>query len=205
MRWEFRLQPLLFLLTIALIAGAPLLMSLLGGVPLREQVEVLGNLLADHQFRITSGFFILTLILFEVLYSLRKRGRIRLPGERHSWRSVHMIIGTALVPLIVVHTGGRWGDNLNGMLLTCLVLTILVGLVGKIAEALRARRAMALHAVGANGNGKNGAVKAGVAVTANGNGKHRWSIHQSWLWLHTTFVTGLIVLVAYHIFCVYYY
>lgn len=189
MRWEFRVRPLAILLAAVLLTGTPLLISLAGGKPLRERFDILERLISNHTFRVASGFIILTLVALEILYSLRKRSRISLPGSRNQWRAVHIVVGTAMVPLVVLHTGGKWGENLNGYLLASLVLTILVGLGGKLAEAFHLR-----HFVQAPAG-------AGGATVP-----HRPALrHSSWLRLHTFLVTVLLIFVAFHVFSVYYF
>lgn len=187
-RWEFRVGPLVLLLSLTLVAVAPLVVSLAGGVPLRQQIEWLGQWLANHRFREITGFVGLGLIGFEVLYSLRKRSRVPLPGHRNGWRSMHILLGSAMIPLIVVHTGGRWGNNLNGLLLTTLVGTILIGLVGKLAEAFKVRRRAAHPAPAQPGGARQGL-----------------SLHTSWLSVHTVLVAALVALLGFHVFSVYYY
>lgn len=196
-RWEFRVAPLALLLSLTLIAITPLVLSLAGGVPLRQQIEWFGELFTTNLFRQITGYVALGLIAFEILYSLRKRGRVPLPGAKNGWRSMHILIGSALVPLIVIHTGGRWGDNLNGLLLSAMVGTILVGLVGKLAEALTVRRRQAQSA--------NGAAKTNGNGNGNGNSRHPFALHTSWLSVHTVLVAALVALLGFHIFSVYYY
>jgi nitrite reductase (NADH) large subunit len=187
-RWEFRLAPLVGMAVLTLIAALPLLkVGLVGGEALWEKLGRLGRLAENHLFREITGFALLALILVEVLYSIRKRTQVRLPGDRTQWRSVHMMLGATLIPLVVIHTGGRWGMNLNAWLLTSLFAVVLIGVAGKIGEAVRLRRAVQRAGQGA------------AAVKASG------PYHAAWLWLHTVAVAALVVLLAFHILSVYYF
>jgi anaerobic selenocysteine-containing dehydrogenase len=69
-----------------------------------------------------------------MLLSVRKRTGVRL-GAYPKWRSLHVLVGVALLILVVIHTGGRWGVNLNGWLLMAFMLTTFTALVGKLLEA----------------------------------------------------------------------
>jgi hypothetical protein len=140
MRWETRFASQGLLFAIALSLATPLLASLLGMEVLRERIAGLGSLLESHRFRELTGYAALALILFALSLSLRKRTSLPLPASFPRWRVVHMVTGVCLVLLIVVHTGGRWGTNLNGWLLSALILVTFVGLAGKLAEARRIER-----------------------------------------------------------------
>jgi hypothetical protein len=114
-----------------------------------------------------------------------------------------MILGGSLLPLVVLHTGGRWGDNLNGWLLTALLGGVLVAAVGKLTEAVWVRRA--LRSAG-NGSAfaapKNGATGRNGAAARNGGFSR---LHAVWLALHRLLVAALLVLLGWHVFSVYYF
>jgi hypothetical protein len=140
MRWETRFTAQALLFGVALSLATPLLASLFGVEVLRERIVALVHLMDNHRFRELTGYAALTLILFELLLSLRKRTSLPLPVSFPRWRVAHMMTGVCLVLVIVVHTGGRWGVNLNGWLLSALILVTFVGLAGKLAEARRIER-----------------------------------------------------------------
>jgi hypothetical protein len=140
MRWERRVLPHAILLGGALLLVAPLIASLLGADILSAWAAWLGRSMERHRFREVTGYIGLTLILFELLLSLRKRTGLPIPGSFPGWRVVHMVTGAGLVLVIVIHTGGRWGVNLNGLLLAACIAAIFVGLGGKALEARKIER-----------------------------------------------------------------
>jgi hypothetical protein len=135
MRWESRFTPHAVLLAGAVLLATPLIASLLGADVLRAWVTRLGRLMDYHRFREVTGYAGLALIIFELLLSVRKRTTMPMPGSIPRWRVVHMFTGTGLVLVIVIHTGGRWGVNLNGLLLATFMAATFIGLGGKMLEA----------------------------------------------------------------------
>jgi nitrite reductase (NADH) large subunit len=190
-RWENRLGPQVTLFSFVTAASVPLLLSLATLPPLKAHVGPLAELVESHLFRQITGFCLLGLVVLEVFYAVRKRTRRPVPGSRAAWRSVHMLVGCSMVPLVIVHTGGRWGDNLNGLLLTALLAAVVVGAGGKLVEAVRVQ-AVARRAA------------AGKPLSKKARG---WlgPFHERWLRLHVLTVTALLVFVAFHIFSVYYF
>ncbi|HEX4953303.1 MAG TPA: hypothetical protein VF017_07910 [Thermoanaerobaculia bacterium] len=187
-RWEFRVLPMIVLLVVTILAVASLLPTLTnGGESLLAQ---LARWTKSHLFRQITGFVALGLILLELAYALVKRNKVRLPGDRARWRVVHILVGATLLPLIVVHTGGRWGHNLNGLLLTSLVGTVLVGVGGKLGEALKLRQAERRH---------------DRKEKLDSSRNSRRPFHATWLQAHTVLVGLLLALVAFHVFSVYYF
>ena len=98
---------------------------------------------------------------------------------------MHILIGATLIPLVGIHTGGRWGVNLNGLLLACLVGTIVIGVTGKIGEAWRLHRVERLGPSAGHGKGS--------------------AFHANWLRVHVALVSIFTALLAFHIFSVYYF
>ncbi len=188
LRWEFRVLPMIVVLGVTVLAMLPMLQALLnGGESLLAQ---LARWTRSHFFRQVTGFVALGLILLEVGYALVKRNKVHVPGDRARWRVLHILVGAGLLPLIVVHTGGRWGSNLNGLLLTSLVGTVLVGVGGKLGEALKLR-----HAGRRQDRGER----------LDGSRNHRRPFRATWLLAHTVFVSLLLALVAFHVWSVYYF
>jgi hypothetical protein len=135
MRWETKLRIQTLLLGIGLLLAIPLVASLLGFDFLRRWIVVLGHLMEHHRFREVSGYVGLALGVFQVFLSLRKRTRFTFGISYPLWRAVHILVGVGILLVVVIHTGGRWGWNLNGWLLSAFILTVFVGLVGKVLEA----------------------------------------------------------------------
>lgn len=134
MRWETKLIVQIFLLGIGLLLAIPLVASLFGLDFLRRWIAI-GRLMEHHRFREVTGYIGLAFSLFQVLLSLRKRTRLTFGIAYPLWRAIHILTGVGFLLVIVIHTGGRWGWNLNGWLLSAFTLTVFVGLVGKVLEA----------------------------------------------------------------------
>jgi hypothetical protein len=140
MRWEVRPKAMLLLCLTGLLLALPLLASLVGREFLRSSVGLVGEAMRDHGFREATGYLALSAVAFQLLLSARKRSTLVRKGSYAGWRAAHMLAGVGLILLIVVHTGGRWGVNLNGMLLSAFALVTVVGLTGKLAEAWMVER-----------------------------------------------------------------
>lgn len=199
-----RFSVILVLLGLGAVFALPEILSLLGAPPPAETLGWLGAALENHRFREITGFVLLGLILFELLLMAQKRTRwlhkiVR--GHGHRMRLIHMCIGIGLVPVIVLHTGGRWGQNLNAWLLTTCLMVVATALLGKAMETfflgrLRKRAKPATAAAG-----------PGNAPQAPVQRKRPWSmmVHRAWYRLHVVLVGSLVVLLGFHIFAVYYF
>ena len=176
MRWENCWTTLQVLLAIGVLLAIPHLSSLLGRELLRGTVTPLDELLGIHRYREVTGYVGLGLVLVALSISVRP-GKVRLPFPRRSSRAVHIVVGLVLLLVILLHTGGKWGAHLNGLLLASLQLSIFIALTGKLLENRHMEK-------GTGGAGKARAV---------------------WLPAHLLAVVALLVFLAFHIFSVYYF
>ncbi|MEO0825557.1 MAG: hypothetical protein AAFY20_25955 [Cyanobacteria bacterium J06639_14] len=106
---------------------------------LRAQSFDLHRFLRGEWYKQITGFTALTLVLLEVMLTVRKRsrswiGRIRIPGSMQLWRSIHIFVGVGLVGLVLIHTMGANGLNFNAVFLWVFFATSLTALVGVVAE-----------------------------------------------------------------------
>jgi nitrite reductase (NADH) large subunit len=94
----------------------------------------LDQLWRDGVYRQISGFTLVGVALLASSLALRKRWRrVVAVGGFATWRVVHVLIGIATLVLLLVHTGGRLGQNLNAVLMTCFAaLNVLGGLSGAL-------------------------------------------------------------------------
>jgi nitrite reductase (NADH) large subunit len=176
MRWENRCTTLRVLLAIGVLLAIPHLSSLLGRELLRGAVAPLDGLLGIHRYREITGYVGLGLVLAALLISLRPV-KVRLPFLSGSSRAVHITVGVLLLLAILLHTGGKWGAHLNGLLLASLQLAIFIALTGKLLENQRLDKR----------DGSAGRVRA------------------VWMPAHLVAVAALLVFLAFHIFSVYYF
>lgn len=176
MRWENRCTTLRTLLGLAVLLAVPHLSSLLGNELLIPAVKPLDRLLAIHRYREVTGYLGLALVLAGLSVTLRP-GRVRLPFMRQKSRAVHIVVGLLLLLVVLLHTGGSWGANLNGFLLGSLQLAIFIALIGKLLENRRIESR-----------------EAGIG-----------RLRAVWLPAHLMAVAALLVLLVFHIFSVYYF
>lgn len=131
----------------------------------------------DGFWKQVSGFTLLGITVIALLLSLRKRVKRLSFGEYGFWRVAHAVLGVLTVVLLVVHTGLRFGDNLNGWLMSCFTAIALFGAVAGGATAM----------------------ESGSGSLALGRWR-RWST-----WTHTLLFWPLPVLLGFHILKSYYY
>lgn len=176
MRWENRRATLWTLLAFAAVLALPHLSALLGRELLRPLVEPLDRLLAIHRYREVTGYLGLALVLVALSVSPRT-GRVRLASVRQKSRAVHIVIGVLLLLIVLLHTGGTWGKNLNGLLLASVQLAIFIALIGKLLENRRI---------------ESGAGQIG-------------SLRKVWLSAHLAAVAGFLVFLVFHVLSVFYF
>lgn len=93
----------------------------------------------DEVIKQISGYSLLAVSVFGMIFSLRKRTKLVKEGSYGFWRAVHTAVGVATLVGLIVHTGMRLGANVNMMLsLTFLGLTF-VGAAAGIASGLENR------------------------------------------------------------------
>ena len=60
-----------------------------------------------------SGYTLLGITVFSLLFSLRKRIKRIKFGQFGTWRMAHGILGGVTLIGVLAHTGFHWGSNLN--------------------------------------------------------------------------------------------
>ncbi|MEL6108125.1 MAG: FAD-dependent oxidoreductase [Planctomycetota bacterium] len=86
-----------------------------------------------------TGFSLLGVTVVGMVFSLRKRVSNFRFGSYGVWRAVHGVLGTLALLAVLLHTGLRLGSNLNFMLGSCFMLTILLGSIAGITSSLENR------------------------------------------------------------------
>ena len=81
----------------------------------------------DGTLKQISGFTVLGIVLAGLLLSLRKRWKIFYWKDYAFWRVLHVALGVLVILALLVHTGFRFGNNLNYYLMTLFVALITVG------------------------------------------------------------------------------
>lgn len=165
---------------------------------LRERSVELHQFIRGEIYKQTTGYVALTFVVFEMLLSLRKRGRswigkVKLPGSVILWRSLHIFLGVGLLAIVVAHTLGATGLNFNSLFLWVFFAVTLSALVGVVAETgvLESPRKL----FGLPGN-KDLVVKKGPLIR---------TMRSIWLPTHIFLVSVFILMLGVHVFLAYYY
>lgn len=170
--------PTLFAASLAIIVAT--LIACLPPIPFSNtatQAAFLEVFWSDKFWKQVSGFSMLGLSAIGLLMSVRKRFKSYRLGNFSHWRLLHIILGTLSAGILVTHTGLRLGNNLNQWLMIDFLLVILLGGIAGLVLSLSHK------------------------LTANQSLQWR----QFWSWAHILVVWPLPILLAMHIFTVYYF
>src|SRR5687767_15097655 len=110
--WETRLHWQLAYLLGLFLCSLPLLVGAFGlslAPPLARFTAWLGT----RDARETTGFIAGGIVAFQLAFSLRKRLGVGHAIPFHLWRTAHQIAPLALVFVVLLHTRGEAGVNLN--------------------------------------------------------------------------------------------
>ena len=92
------------------------------------QHEIRWDLLwRDSLLKQISGFTMLGLIVIGLVVSLRKRVANFIIGNYDLWRMSHVVLGIAALIALIVHTGFRFGSELNFLLMVNFLLLAVAG------------------------------------------------------------------------------
>ncbi|MGC1307062.1 MAG: hypothetical protein WA885_07520 [Phormidesmis sp.] len=170
---------------------------------LRDRSFDLHQFLRGEVYKQGTGFAALVLIAIEMLLSLRKRSRslpikVKVPGAVMLWRTIHIFTGVALLAFVLLHTVGASGLNFNAILLWIFFGVTLTALVGVVAETgiLESPRKVFSF------SGQK--VVEGEAV-GMGKGALIRKMRGVWLPSHILLVSIFGLMLAFHIFLVYYF
>jgi hypothetical protein len=213
MNWETRFSVQLVLLGIGAALAVPLAASF-AGYSLLGALPPVQGWMENHLFREVTGYVGLTLALLQIALSVRKRVELNFPGPSFpAWRGFHILAGVVFLVVVVVHTGGRWGWNLNGWLQSVFVLAVFVGLAGKVWEswllqsalpaAKPSRRSYRRFVPGQIEPSTSPAAKPGAVAAQLRSKVHR--ARNFWLAAHIFLTAGFAVLLGFHVFSVYYF
>ena len=214
MNWETRFSVQLVLLAIGLALAIPLGASFTG-YSLLDALSPVRAWMENHLFREVTGYLGLTLAFLQIALSVRKRVEWNFPGPSFPiWRGFHILAGVAFLLVIIIHTGGRWGWNLNGWLQSVFVLAIFVGLAGKVWESWLLQSVLPVapsHPSTPPGAaaGQTGPLPMAPPVKpAAGANQRRSKVNRArnlWLTAHILLTAGFAVLLGFHVFSVYYF
>ena len=85
-----------------------------------------GSSLPGLTFGVVGGL----IIVFEFLLWWRKKVRVWRIGRAQSWMRAHIWLGLLCVPLLILHTGFRFGGTLSTLLMVLLLIVVASGVWG---------------------------------------------------------------------------
>jgi nitrite reductase (NADH) large subunit len=116
---------------------AVLIVLLLPSLPYSTTVQTEINfdqLWRDNLFKQISGYSLLGLSLLISIISFRKRiNKLINLWDFAYWRMTHIVIGFITIPVLLIHTGFRMGENLNFLLMMTYTALLLVGAIAGVA------------------------------------------------------------------------
>ncbi|MGD1897639.1 MAG: hypothetical protein ACFB16_11890 [Phormidesmis sp.] len=170
---------------------------------MRDRSFELYQFLRGEVYKQGTGFASLALVAVEMLLTARKRSRtwpvkVKMPGSVMLWRSAHIFTGVALLAMVVIHTIGASGVNYNAILLWSFIGVTLTALVGVVAETgvLESPRKIFKFTKPKLVEGEPVGIGKGALIRG---------MRTVWLKSHIFLVSVFAVLLAVHIFLVYYY
>ena len=172
----------IFSVLVALLALATVFLPVW---PYSESVQdkfQLDHLWIDGYWKKVTGFTLLGLSVCAAILSLRKNFKwLASLGSYSIWRFIHIIFGLVALVILFLHTGFHLGSNLNFWLMASFLS---IALMGASAGFVKAFEHTILSKSNKGGNSKPAALP---------------------IWLHLIAFWPLPVLLALHIFTVYYY
>jgi hypothetical protein len=95
-----------------------------------------GSSLPGFVFGVAGGL----IILFELLLWFRKKVRVWRIGRAQAWMAAHIWLGLLCLPLLIYHSGFRWGGVLSTVLLVLLLIVVASGVWGLALQQFLPRR-----------------------------------------------------------------
>lgn len=184
----------LVMLVLTLAAAMPLLASLTGTDPGVGVLASFAPLLESRLYRQLTGGLGLAVIAFQVSLASRRRWRARHGALERRWAGWHRHAGVPLLMVVLAHTGGGAGYNLNRALLACLVGMVLLTQASHVFKAHVWARAQPEREPGS----------LEVRRNQETNADDGW-LHQAGLQTHVVLACAVVVLLLAHVLTVYYY
>ncbi|NEP02605.1 MAG: hypothetical protein F6K58_28945 [Symploca sp. SIO2E9] len=198
-----KFSTLIILIWVATIILAPFAFSEFYLPLIRDHFFKFNEILRGDWYKQTTGFILLSLVLFEVVLAVRKRSRkwkIVIPGSMKLWRSLHIFLGIGLLGMVLIHTGGSTGENYNAIFLWVFFGVSLSALVGVVAETgivESPRKEFSLVPAVTSDVGKFLPIYSkGVLVRG---------LRLIWLSIHIFLVSIFVIMLGFHIFLAYFF
>ena len=166
------------------VIGFLIAMKISGPIEFSESVVTprrqLDFLWRDELAKQVSGYVLLAITVLSLMFSMRKRIHRINWGKFGTWRMAHGILGAVTLVGVLAHTGFHWGANLNFWLMSCFIGLNLLGAFTGVVTSLESR------------------VSGGAALMLRQWRPRLTLVHIFLFW-------PLPLLIAAHIFSIYYY
>ena len=168
---------------------------------MRDRSIDLHQFLRGEVYKQGTGYAAVVLIAIEMLLTLRKRSRslpikIKVPGAVMLWRSIHIFTGVSLLAFVLLHTVGASGLNFNAILLWVFFGVTLSALVGVVAETGVLESSRKVFSFSGAREGQAAGIGKGDLIRR---------MRAFWLPSHIFLVNVFGLMLAFHIFLVYYF
>ncbi|MEM9949372.1 MAG: hypothetical protein AAF810_25340 [Cyanobacteria bacterium P01_D01_bin.36] len=204
-----KFSTLIILTVVSAVLLVPFAVSPIYLDALRDRSFDLHQFLRGEIYKQGTGFASLTLVGVEMMLTARKRSRswplkIKMPGSVLLWRSAHIFTGVALLAMVVIHTVGASGINFNALFLYSFIGVTFTAMLGVLAETgvLSSPRKVFSRNIFNFGKQKSEEEEKAVGI---GKGALIRGMREVWLKSHIFLVSVFSIMLAVHIFLVYYY
>src|SRR6266436_5649656 len=89
-----------------------------------------GKLMGGTALGLAFGLLSFAFMIFAALLGARKKVPVWRVGRAQTWMRGHLWLGLLSLPLIVFHSGFRYGHGLAAVLMTLLILVVVSGVFG---------------------------------------------------------------------------
>jgi hypothetical protein len=184
--WETRVHWQLLCLVAIGLCSAPLLAAQIG-LPLRLPADRINEWLSTREARELTGYISGGIVVFQASLGMVKRF---MRGQAlHAWRSAHQVVPIGLLFVILLHTRGDVGMNLNRWLITALLAQVYLVQGGHLMKAIVAEHATAM----------------GFAWLNRAANHRDGLVHRLGLSVHVLLAVVVVILLSTHLVSVYYF
>jgi len=105
-------------------------------VPYAQNAQKSGGPSGGTWYGIIYGSVGSAFMLFALLLGLKKRVRTMRIGRAYWWMQGHVWLGTIAYPIILLHSGFRWGGPFTQILMWLFTIVVVSGIIGIIIQQL---------------------------------------------------------------------
>ncbi len=98
------------------------------------RVPVSGGSMGGTALGLTFGIFGFAFMIFAALLGARKKVPVWRVGRAQTWMRGHLWLGLLSLPLVLLHSGFRYGHGLTAVLMTLLIIVVASGIFGAVLQ-----------------------------------------------------------------------